>query len=135
MIQYTKILLTVLALGLLVTSCNTTKIAMTKPVEKPAMAENDDVAMKKYINTIDADQVSERLHVFAGYDFEGRRTGTRGQKRAAEYLSNFYHKLGLEGPIKEALKPPPRQTASSQTGTPMAWGARSVCSNLVMSAR
>ena len=106
MIQYTKSILTVLVLGLVITSCSTTKTAMTEPtVAKPAMAKNDDVAMKKYMNTIDADQVSERLHVFASDDFEGRRTGTRGQKRAAEYLSNFYHSLGLEGPIKNKANP------------------------------
>jgi len=69
------------------------------------MVKNDDMAMKKYMATIDPAQVSERLHVFAGYDFEGRRTGTRGQKRAAEYLSNFYHSLGLEGPIKNKANP------------------------------
>ncbi|MBT8218945.1 MAG: M28 family peptidase, partial [Bacteroidia bacterium] len=61
--------------------------------------------MKKYMNTISPEELKERLYVFASNDFEGRRTGTRGQKRAAEFLSNFYFNNGLEGPIKDQANP------------------------------
>lgn len=106
MLRITKTIIAICGLGLFLASCDTAKTAMTKPAAvQPTMAKNDDMAMKKFMNTIDPAEVRERLFTFASHDFEGRRTGTRGQKRAAEYLSNFYHKLGLKGPMTQFANP------------------------------
>tara|TARA_Y100000385_G_scaffold104682_1_gene108426 strand:- start:2243 stop:3721 length:1479 start_codon:yes stop_codon:yes gene_type:complete len=57
------------------------------------------------MNTITADELKEHLYIFASDAFEGRETGTRGQKLAANYLSDAYHHLGLKGPIKSQANP------------------------------
>jgi len=105
MIKYTKSLLAICALGLLLTACDTAKTATTNTATKAPMAKNDDMAMKKHMASIQPSEIRERLFTFASHDFEGRRTGTRGQKRAAEYLSNFYHNLGLKGPLTQHANP------------------------------
>ncbi len=54
-----------------------------------------DSHLRRYQQQITAGDLSSRLHVFASDSFEGRETGTRGQKRAAHYLISEYRKLGL----------------------------------------
>ncbi len=45
---------------------------------------------KKFAKTITADELKEHLYVYASDEFEGRNTGAEGQKKAVEYLRNFY---------------------------------------------
>lgn len=52
----------------------------------------------KFANTITTDDLKEYLYVFASEDFEGRETGESGQKKAAEYLKNFYLEHGIASP-------------------------------------
>lgn len=99
-------LLSTLLLMLTIAACDTAKTATsTAAVAPKEMMKNDATAMKKFMNTIDPAQIKERLYTFASYDFEGRRTGTRGQRRAAEYLSSFYMKNDLAGPVKDQPNP------------------------------
>jgi len=53
----------------------------------------------EYANTITADELKEHLYIFASDEFEGRDTGERGQKLAAEYLKNYYIQLGIPSPL------------------------------------
>jgi hypothetical protein len=53
----------------------------------------------KYAKTITADDLKTHLSVLASDEYEGRETGTRGQKKAAEYISNHFKSLGFEGPV------------------------------------
>ena len=64
-----------------------------------------DETMERYMNSITAEDLMDHLYVFASDAFEGRETGTRGQKMAASYLSDKYHNLGLKGPIKGKANP------------------------------
>lgn len=43
-----------------------------------------------YAATITAGDLKEHLYIYASDDFEGRETGTAGQKKAADYLRQFY---------------------------------------------
>src|SRR5690554_1880324 len=43
-----------------------------------------------YANTITAENLKEHLYVYASDEMEGRMTGTTGQKKAVEYLRDFY---------------------------------------------
>ena len=43
-----------------------------------------------YANTITAENLKEHLYVYASDEMEGRMTGTPGQKKAVEYLRDFY---------------------------------------------
>lgn len=55
-------------------------------------------AAVKYANTITPEQMRAKLTILASDDFQGRETGTEGQKKASAYLENFYKSLGLQGP-------------------------------------
>lgn len=50
---------------------------------------------KTYAASITADELKEQVYSLAGEEFEGRETGRPGQKKAAEYLVNFFKSLGM----------------------------------------
>ncbi|MGB3343520.1 MAG: M28 family metallopeptidase [Aequorivita sp.] len=52
-----------------------------------------------YANTITADELKTHLYFFASDSMEGRMTGSKGQRMAAEYLRDFYVKEGIPSPI------------------------------------
>ncbi len=54
-----------------------------------------------YANTITAQDLKKHLYVYAGDAMEGRMTGSKGQRMAAEYLRNFYMDEGIESPIEK----------------------------------
>src|SRR4051794_6497387 len=49
----------------------------------------------KYSQSITAPALKEKLSVIAGPEMEGRETATPGQRKAAAYIENHFHKLGL----------------------------------------
>lgn len=53
---------------------------------------------KKYANSITTDDLKDHLYIMASPEFEGRGTGEEGQKKAAEYLKNFYIEQGISSP-------------------------------------
>jgi len=46
-----------------------------------------------YAQTITQDELKEHLYIYASDEFEGRDTGSPGQKKAVEYLKSQYEKL------------------------------------------
>ena len=52
-----------------------------------------------YAETITVDELKSHLYKFASDDMQGRMTGTEGQKKAAQYLVDFYKSEGIGGPI------------------------------------
>lgn len=62
-------------------------------------ASAQDATAMKYASTITAADLEEYLSILASDEMEGRDTGSKGQKMAAEYLANFYSGLGLKGPV------------------------------------
>ncbi len=62
--------------------------------------ENIDYAVK-YANTITAKDLGNHLFTYASDEFEGRDTGTPGQKKAVNYLKDFYVGQGIGSPIAE----------------------------------
>lgn len=48
-----------------------------------------------YANTITSQDLKKHLYIYAGDEMEGRMTGTKGQKMAAEYIRDFYIKEGI----------------------------------------
>ncbi|MDP5092647.1 MAG: M28 family peptidase, partial [Polaribacter sp.] len=53
----------------------------------------------KYASTITAKELGTHLFTYASDEFEGRNTGEPGQKKAVEYLKNFYVSQGIPSPI------------------------------------
>ena len=71
----------------LVLSCSTTK--------KSSRGDNSNL---HYANTITAQNLKEQLYTYAGKEMQGRMTGTPGQKKAAEYIRDFYIANGIASP-------------------------------------
>ena len=65
-------------------------------------ASNDDANVDqaaKYAATITAKDLGAHLFTYASDEFEGRNTGEPGQKKAVEYLKNFYVSEGIVSPL------------------------------------
>ncbi|GAB3941745.1 hypothetical protein GCM10028805_05400 [Spirosoma harenae] len=58
------------------------------------------MAQDKFANTITASDLEKNLRVLAADDMEGRETGTRGQRKAAEYIANQFAAEGLKPIVK-----------------------------------
>jgi len=54
--------------------------------------------LAKYINNISKEDLKTNLTVIAADDMEGRETGSRGQKKAGQYLIAQYRKYGISYP-------------------------------------
>lgn len=56
-----------------------------------------DNVQDKYARTITKEDLSIHLNIIASAEYEGRETGTPGQKKAANYLAGQFKKAGLKG--------------------------------------
>lgn len=85
-------LLTYSFMGLLLSSStpNVSETASQTPPDKKTVVD--------YANTITAEDLKKHLYTYASDEFEGRETGTRGQKKAVEYLSSNYKNFGIAHP-------------------------------------
>lgn len=60
-------------------------------VEQTLIAQHID----SYAETITAEELREHLQILASDEYEGRETAQRGQKKAAQYLADYYQSLGV----------------------------------------
>lgn len=58
-------------------------------------AQQKDSIAERYSKIISADHMSKNLHVLASDEYEGRETGQKGQKMAAEYIANQFKTIGI----------------------------------------
>src|SRR5690554_972571 len=58
-----------------------------------------DAQAVKYASTITVADLERHLSYLASDELEGRDTGAKGQKLAADYIAEFYKSLGLTGPV------------------------------------
>lgn len=54
-----------------------------------------------YANTITAEKLKNHLYTYAGDEMEGRMTGTPGQKKAANYIKDFYIRHNIPSPMAD----------------------------------
>ncbi|MEJ5105208.1 M28 family metallopeptidase [Chryseobacterium sp. MYb328] len=90
-----KLLIPLFALTLMM-SCGTAKVAdgaSSNPVSK-----NHNKAFTNAYSMIKAENLKKNLYVIAADDMEGRDTGSKGQKKAGEYIVNYYKSLGVSHP-------------------------------------
>lgn len=76
-----------------------------------------------FADDIKAETLEKHLEVLASDKYEGRETGQKGQKMAAEYLADFYKELGL---------PPVEKDSSYYQTIPLViekWGDVSITAN------
>lgn len=72
-------------------SCNTSQKTVTETTKAtPAV-----VSSTTYAQTITEAELKEHLYVYASDEYEGRETGTPGQKKAIAYIKAQYEKLGI----------------------------------------
>ncbi|MHC2990896.1 peptidase M28 [Pontibacter sp. HJ8] len=98
--------------ALLTTGCATTPTTTgttetTAPVADAAKLRE---SAPKYAATITAADLSKHLHILASDEYEGRNTGEKGQKMAAEYIAREFREDGLMGPVKNSGTSPYYQT-------------------------
>ncbi|PKP24496.1 MAG: peptidase M28 [Bacteroidetes bacterium HGW-Bacteroidetes-2] len=60
------------------------------------------VSAADYLKYIQAEDAKKQLYIFASNEMEGRKTGEGGQKKAAEFLKDFYIKYNIASPISTA---------------------------------
>ncbi len=63
-------------------------------IYSPLFAQQDTTAVR-YSKSITAPDMSKNLHVLASDEYEGRETGKKGQKLAAEYIANQFKVAGI----------------------------------------
>jgi len=60
------------------------------PIQEPILT------VKELASSITSAELRDHLMVIASDEFEGRETGMPGQKKAAEYIANYFKELGIE---------------------------------------
>jgi len=68
----------------------------SKSLTSDELTSNSEI-ITKFGNTINSIDVKKHIYTLAGDEFEGRETGEKGQKLAANYLANEYKKYGIKG--------------------------------------
>ncbi|MDQ3048745.1 MAG: M28 family peptidase [Bacteroidota bacterium] len=61
----------------------------------PNLVGAQDTSAIRYSTTITSGGMSKNLHVLASDEYEGRETGKKGQKMAAEYIANQFMAAGI----------------------------------------
>ncbi|KAB1068662.1 M28 family peptidase [Tamlana haliotis] len=87
-----KNLLTLVCLSLLFTSCKG---------ESQNNVETTTASAETYAEKITAADLKKNLYIYASDEFEGRGTGEPGQKKAVEFLKDFYVANDIPSPIAE----------------------------------
>ncbi len=59
------------------------------------VAEKRTISVTELAETITEEELKEHLYIYASDEYEGRETGTEGQKKAIAYLKTAYEKLGI----------------------------------------
>ncbi len=92
-----KLFIPLFSIAVLV-SCGTAKNASgTGTSESSASAKGNKAFLSAY-KEIRAEDLKKNLYVIASDEMEGRDTGSPGQKRAGEYMVNYYKSLGISYP-------------------------------------
>ena len=87
---------------LIVGSCAETKYSTKIENLENSVEIIDSELITKYSNSITAKDLKNRLAIFTSEEFQGRATGTEGQKKATNYLRNFYKNKGIAPVIKDS---------------------------------
>ena len=73
----------------------------TKTPSASLTSKNSKLTTKQLGETITSDELKEHLYIYASDEFEGRETGTEGQKKAVNYLKSNYEKLEISGALTD----------------------------------
>lgn len=85
---------------ILVGSCAQTKHSVKIENLKESIKIQDSAYVVKYANSITSDELSKIVYEFASNEFLGREAGEIGQRKAADYIKNFYIKNEIYSPLE-----------------------------------
>jgi len=83
-------------ISLLILSCGSNNSIVDQASENSLISGT---IATQYANTITTAELETLLYSFASAEFEGRETGKIGQKRAAEFLKNYYVEHNIPSPF------------------------------------
>jgi len=96
-----------LLLAFMVFSCGSNKSISQTTVKKEKTLTIDSINLIEnksiyyYKNTIKSTDLKKHLVKLTSKEFEGRRTGEKGQKLAANYIKDYYQSLDMEAGVSE----------------------------------
>lgn len=96
-----KFLLIVSAFAI-VGSCAETKYSTKIENLESSVKLQDSELILEYSNSITATDLKNRLAIFASEEFQGRGTGKEGQKKATDYLKNFYKSKAIAPAVNDS---------------------------------
>lgn len=79
-----------LTLFALLGTCATKKYTEKIQNIKDNIVLSDSVLVINYANTITSNELKKHLYLYASDEFEGRKVGEEGQKKAAKFLKDYY---------------------------------------------
>ena len=85
---------------ILVGSCAQTKHSVKIENLRSSIKIQDSAVVVKYANTISSSELKKIVYQFASIEFLGREAGEIGQRKAADYLKNFYVKNDILSPLE-----------------------------------
>lgn len=88
----------ILSAFVLIGTCATAKYSTKIQNLKNDIKLVDSALVVNYAKTITAKELSTHLYKFSSNEFEGRETGEKGQKLAAEFLQSYYKSEQIESP-------------------------------------
>ncbi|WP_415327140.1 M28 family metallopeptidase [Chryseobacterium sp. MMS23-Vi53] len=92
-----KLLIPLFSVAVLV-SCGTAKTSSDSASKATSSVYKGDKAFLAAYKEIKADDLKKNLYVIASDEMGGRDTGSPGQKKAGEYMINYYKNLGIGYP-------------------------------------
>lgn len=92
-----KLIIPLFSIALLV-SCGASKTVSSPETSPSSSVVKADKAFLSAYKEIKAEDLKKNLYVIASDEMEGRDTGSPGQKKAGEYMVNYYKSLGISYP-------------------------------------
>ncbi len=84
---------------ILMGSCSEERYTVKIEKLKKSIVVTDSLDVIKYANTITANDLKMHLYKYASKEFGGRAAGTEGQRKAAEFLKQYYIAQDINSPI------------------------------------
>ncbi len=84
---------------MLVGSCAQTKHSAKIETLKNNITISDSIQVIKYASTITSEELNKIVNEFASKEFLGREAGEIGQRKAADYIENFYINNSISSPL------------------------------------
>lgn len=76
-----------------------TKLALAAMLPLSMAAQSGEENMIKFANTITKEDLKKHLSILASDEYEGRETGMKGQRMAADYIQNHFQTIGSKGVV------------------------------------